>query len=216
VLAVDNSKSEAIYKGLAMGTNSHGNFLYATNFHAGTIDVFDSKFAPTQLSGSFQDLALPAGYAPFGIRNIDGNLWVTFALQDADKEDDVSGPGHGFVDVFDTDGHLLNRFASRARLNSPWGLTRAPFGFGQLSGDILIGNFGDGKINAYRSNGTFDGTLQGHPGKPLVIEGLWSLQFGGALNSDAQTLYFTAGIKDEAHGLFGSIAPSTPGTIGGR
>jgi len=218
VLAVDNSKSNAVYKGLAMGTNRQGNFLYATNFHAGTIDVFDGNFAPAnaKLAGKFQDLALPAGYAPFGIRNIDGNLWVTFALQDAAKHDDAAGPGHGFVDIFDTDGHLLNRFASGHRMNSPWGLTRAPSGFGQLSGDILIGNFGDGKINAFRSNGTFDGAVEGRPGRPLVIDGLWSLQFGGALNSNPQTLYFTAGIKDEAHGLFGTIAPSIPDTIGKR
>jgi uncharacterized protein (TIGR03118 family) len=218
VLAVDNSKSSAVYKGLAAGTNSQGNFLYATNFHTGTIDVFDSKFAPAnaQLTGKFQDLALPAGYAPFGIRNIDGNLWVTFALQDAAKHDDVGGPGHGFVDIFDTDGHLLRRFAAGHRLNSPWGLTRAPFGFGQLSGDILIGNFGDGKINAYRSDGTFDDAVEDRQSQPLVIHGLWALQFGGGLNSSPQTLYFTAGIKDEAHGLYGKIAPSSPDIINKR
>jgi uncharacterized protein (TIGR03118 family) len=216
VLAVDNSSSTAVYKGLALGTNSQGNFLYATNFHAGTVDVFDSKFAPAQLTGKFQDPALPAGYAPFGIRNIDGNLWVTFALQNAAKHDDVAGNGNGFVDVFDTDGNLLKRFAAGHQLNSPWGLTRAPFGFGQLSGDILIGNFGDGKINAYRSDGTFDDAIEDSQGKPLLIDGLWALQFGGASNSNPQTLYFTAGIEKEAHGLFGMIAPSTSETVSDR
>lgn len=218
VLAVDNSGSNAVYKGIAMGTNSQGIFLYATNFRSGAIDVFDSKFEPANddLAGKFEDPALPAGFAPFGIRNIDGNLWVTFALQNAAKHDDVAGAGNGFVDVFDTDGHLLKHFAAGGNLNSPWGLTRAPFGFGQLSGDILIGNFGDGKINAYHSDGTFDDAIEDREGKPLVIDGLWGLQFGGALNSNPQTLYFTAGIEKEAHGLFGKIAPSTSDTVSDR
>jgi len=209
VLAVDNSGSNAVYKGLAMGTNSQGNFLYATNFNSGAIDVFDKNFAPATTAGGFEDPALPAGFAPFGIRNIDGNLWVTYALQNAAKHDDVAGKGNGFVDVFDTDGNLLKRFATAGRLDSPWGLTRAPFGFGQLSGDILIGNFGDGKINAYRPDGTFDDAVEDRKGKPLIIDGLWALQFGGAAKSDPQTLYFTAGIEAESHGLFGTIVPGS-------
>jgi uncharacterized protein (TIGR03118 family) len=207
IIVVDNSRSGAIYKGLALGTNDKGNFLFAANFHAGSIDVFDSRFMPATLDGSFADPDLPAGYAPFGIRNVDGDLFVTFAQQDADKEDDVAGPGHGFVDIFDTDGHLIRRFATQATLNSPWGITRASFDFGQFSGDILIGNFGDGRTNAFDPAGNFLGQLQDTHGAPIEIDGLWSLTFGGALKSDPNTLYFTAGPNDETDGLFGSLAP---------
>ena len=207
IIVVDNSGSGAIYKGLALGTNAKGNFLFATNFHAGTIDVFDSSFEPATLDGSFEDPDLPAGYAPFGIRNVEGDLFVTFAQQDADKEDDVAGPGHGFVDIFDTDGHLIRRFATQGALNSPWGITRASFDFGQFSGDILIGDFGDGRINAFDTAGNFLGQLDDPTGQPIEIEGLWSLTFGGALKSDPDALYFTAGPNDEADGLFGTIEP---------
>jgi len=207
VVVVDNSKKDAIYKGLALGSNAKGNFLYAANFHAGTVDVFDSRFKPATLAGSFEDPNLPLGYAPFGIRNIDGDLFVTFAKQDAAKEDDDAGPGRGFVDVFDTDGNLIQRFATRGTLNSPWGIARAPFDFGAFSGDILIGNFGDGRINAFHTGGAFVGQLQDTHGAPIAIDGLWSLTFGGATQSDPDTLYFTAGPNDEEDGLFGSIRP---------
>src|SRR5262249_54456437 len=186
----DNSGSGAVYKGLALGANAKGNFLFATNFHADTIDVFDSRFMPATLDGSFVDPDLPAGYAPFGIRNVDGDLFVTFAQQNAEKHDDVAGPGHGFVDIFDTDGHLIRRFATRGTLNSPWGITRASFDFGQFSGDILIGDFGDGHINAFDPAGNFLGQLQNPRGESIKIDGLWSLTFGGALKSDPDTLYF--------------------------
>jgi uncharacterized protein (TIGR03118 family) len=206
-IVVDNSGSGAVYKGLALGANAKGNFLFATNFHAGTIDVFDSRFMPATLDGSFADPDLPAGYAPFGIRNVDGDLFVTFAQQNAEKHDDVAGPGHGFVDIFDTDGHLIRRFATRGTLNSPWGITRASFDFGQFSGDILIGDFGDGRINAFDPAGNFLGQLQNPRGESIKIDGLWSLTFGGALKSDPDTLYFTAGPNEETDGLFGSIEP---------
>src|SRR5215510_4146958 len=161
VLAVDNSPG-AVYKGLVFGTNVHGVFLFATNFRAGTIDVFapngSAGFRPatsTEIDGAFTDPKIPAGFAPFGIQNINGDLFVTYAMQDAAKHDDVAGPGNGFVDIFDTDGHLLRRFASRGVLNSPWGVARASFAFGRFSGDILVGNFGNGKINAFDSDGNF-------------------------------------------------------------
>jgi uncharacterized protein (TIGR03118 family) len=210
VLVVDNSQgaTDAVYKGLATGTNSKGNFLFAANFHSGGIDVFDSNFAPAKLDGAFTDPDLPAGFAPFGIRNIDGDLFVTFAQQDAEKHDDVAGLGNGFVDIFDTDGHLIRRFASGGQLNSPWGITRASFDFGRFSGDILIGNFGDGRINVFDPGGEFREQLQGTDGNPIEIEGLWALTFGGAAKSDPDTLYFTAGPNDEKDGLFGSIEPS--------
>src|SRR5262249_38891350 len=132
VIAVNNSAAGAVYKGLAMGLNQSGAFLFATNFSAGTIDVFDSNFQAVRLpGGKFKDPQVPKGYAPFGIAAINSNLYVTYALQDSEKEDDVPGPGHGFIDIFDTQGNLLQRFASQGPLNSPWGMAWAPFeGFG--------------------------------------------------------------------------------------
>jgi uncharacterized protein (TIGR03118 family) len=150
-------------------------FLYATNFRAGTIDVFDSKFQPAKLAGSFSDPTLPSGYAAFGIALVDGNLFVTYAQQDALKHDDAKGPGHGFVDVFDTDGNLITRFASRGTLNSPWGIARAPLSFGPFSGQILIGNFGDGRISGFTSDGSLRGQLRNTNGRAVAIEGLWSM-----------------------------------------
>jgi uncharacterized protein (TIGR03118 family) len=223
VLAVDNSKSPtaangAVYKGLVFGVNVKGVFLFATNFRAGTIDVFGPNpivlpattagpFPGATTDGNFTDPEIPAGFAPFGIQNINGDLFVTYAMQNALKHDDVAGPGNGFVDVFDTDGHLLRRFASRGKLNSPWGVARASFAFGQFSGDILVGNFGDGRINAFDSSGRFIDELEGTSGKPLVIDGLWTLTLGGGKTSSSDTLYFTAGPDSEQNGLFGTITP---------
>jgi uncharacterized protein (TIGR03118 family) len=212
VLAVDNSAggTGAVYKGLAFGTTAAGNFIYATNFRAGTVDVFDSTFAPagTKLLGSFKDPKIQAGYAPFGIQNINGNLFVTYALQNKAKHDDVACAGCGYVDVFDTNGRLLQRFASGGFLNAPWGLALAPAGFGAFSNDILVGNFGSGAIDAYDLNGNFRGQVENPQGRPLTIGGLWGLYFGGAAVSTPDTLYFTAGPAGETHGLFGSIAPN--------
>jgi uncharacterized protein (TIGR03118 family) len=205
VLQVDHSKSGAVYKGLVLATNSTGLFLYATNFHNGSVDVFDSKFQPAKLHGSFSDPGIPAGYAPFGIALIDDNLFVTYALQNPAKHDDVKGAGHGFVDVYDTDGNLLTRFASGGALNSPWGITRASANFGPFSSRILIGNFGDGRINGFSSFGAFAGPLRDSGGHAISIKGLWSIVFGNAAASDPNTLYFTAGINDENDGLFGSL-----------
>ena len=215
VLAVDNSPS-AVYKGLVVGTNVNGVFLFATNFRAGTIDVFapaqDSSglglpFQSVTTDGGFKDPDIPPHFAPFGIEKIDGNLFVTYAKQNQEKHDDVAGPGRGFVDIFDTDGHLLRRFASRGPLNSPWGMTRASFAFGRFSGDILVGNFGNGKINVFNSHGRFIDELDRPNGKPLVIDGLWKLTLGGGRTSSPDTLYFTAGPNDEKDGRFGTITP---------
>ncbi len=206
-LEVDNSQqgSGAVYKGLALATNSTGVFLYATNFRAGTIDVFNSKFQQVKLSGSFTDPHIPAGYAPFGIALIDGNLFVTYALQDSARHDDQKGQGHGFVDIFDTDGNLISRFASRGALNSPWGIARAPANFGPASGKILIGNFGDGRINIFDSDGSFHGQLWDTRRHAISINGLWSITFGNGAATSPNVLYFTAGTNDEANGLFGSL-----------
>lgn len=212
ILKVDNSASKAIYKGLALATSNGVSRLYAANFFAGTIDVFDSSFAPVTLSGRFQDSTIPSGFAPFDIQNIGGKLWVTYAKQDDQKEDDVSGDGNGFINVFDFDGVLLQRFAQHGPLNSPWGLAMAPANFGAFSGALLVGNFGNGRINAFdASSGDFLGSLREPSGRPLEIDGLWALIFGNGANAGVtDRLYFTAGPDDEQHGLFGEIRPQHP------
>src|SRR5258706_548003 len=163
---VDKSPG-AVYKGLAIGSNASGTFLYATNFRAGTVDVFDSQFHQVSLAGSFSDPNLLPGYAPFGIANLGGNLYVTYALQNATKHDDVAGPAHGFVDIYDTNGNLIQRLVTRGRLNSPWGLAMAPANFGRFSNDLLVGNFGDGPIKAVDPpTGDFLGQLRDADSKP--------------------------------------------------
>jgi len=206
ILAVDNSNegTGAVYKGLAIGTASNGTFLYATNFRSGWIEMYDSNFAWVK---NFTDSDVPAGYAPFGIQNLNGSLYVTFALQDSAKHDDMAGPGHGFVDVFDLTGKRLKRLVSRGELNSPWGLAWAPWNFGAFSGDLLVGNFGNGHITAYDpSTGAFRGQLRWPTGKNLAIDGLWGLAFGnGATAGPTNTLLFTAGPGGESHGLYGTL-----------
>jgi uncharacterized protein (TIGR03118 family) len=219
VVAVDNSASGAVYKGIAIDSATARNFLYATNFHAGTVDVFDSHFNPVHIPGAFTDPDLPAGYAPFGIQNLGGTIYVTYALQDADKHDDVPGEGHGFVNAFDTAGILLRRVASKGQLNSPWGLALAPANFGQFSNDLLVGNFGNGRIHAFdptrfTGQGEFQhrGPLHSADGSPIAIDGLWALSFGKGTpaNGPTNTLFFTAGPSDEQHGLFGTLVVSSP------
>ena len=206
ILMADHSADAAIYKGLALAANGSANFLYATNFHAGRVDVFDKGFAPVQLAGSFTDPNLPAGFAPFGIAEINGMLYVTYAKQDGNQEDDVKGAGNGFVDVFDTSGMMVQRFASKGTLNSPWGVVLASAGFGSLSNDLLVGNFGDGRINVFNStSGAFLGQLN-DGNNPIAIDGLWALVFGNGGNAgDPNTLFFTAGPEDESHGIFGML-----------
>jgi uncharacterized protein (TIGR03118 family) len=212
VLEVNNSTSGAVYKGLATGNNGTGNFLYATNFNSGKVEVYNGSFAPTTLSGSFSDLTIPTGFAPFDIQALNGDLFVTYAKQNAAKHDDVAGPGNGYIDEFDMNGDLLGRLVSNGLLDSPWGLAIAPTGFGNFGGDLLVGNFGDGTINAFDpTDGDFVGTLDGSSGSPLVIQGLWGLRFGnGGSGGNTNTLYFTAGIPGtgmvEDHGLFGSLS----------
>ena len=211
-LAADRSGEGANYKGLAIATTADGDFLYATDFHNGRIDMFDGTFQVVTPSGAFVDPKMPAGFAPFGIQNIDGVLFVTYAMQDEEAEDEVTGPGLGFVDAYATDGRLLGRVASRGTLNAPWGLARAPAGFGRFGGDLLVGNFGDGRINVFRSNKStfaFGGQLRSAAGGLVEIDGLWAIRFGNdAAAGPSGTLFFTAGPDDEEHGLFGSIAPA--------
>jgi uncharacterized protein (TIGR03118 family) len=200
---------DAIYLGLAIGSSGGANYLYAANFRAGTVDVFDKDFAPATLAGDFTDPTLPAGYAPFGIQNIDGEIFVAFAKQNEDGDEEVAGEGFGYVDAFGTDGTFHSRVASAGELNAPWGLTKAPAGFGKFSGDILVGNFGDGRIHAFAvgENGWEErGVLKGTDHRPISIDGLWGIGFGnGAAAGPANTLFFAAGPNDEEDGLFGSI-----------
>jgi len=214
VIEVDNSASNAVYKGLAIDNTA--NVLYATDFHNGKIDAFSGNnitpYSPIAPPGGFTDPNLPVGYAPFNIQDIGGTLFVTYALQDAAKHDDVPGAGNGFVDTYDTNGNLIKRLITNGPLNSPWGMALAPSSFGVFGGDLLVGNFGDGRINAFDpSTGAFLGFLADGAGNPIVNQGLWGLTFGnGASEGDANTLYFTAGIpgpdRVEDHGLFGSLS----------
>jgi uncharacterized protein (TIGR03118 family) len=209
VVAVDNSGMGSIYKGLAIA----GDLLYATDFHNGVVHVWDGNFMPVYLPGAFVDPGLPKGYAPFGIQNVAGQILVTYAKQDADKEDEIAGPGFGFVDAYDTSGMFLGRVASRGALNAPWGLALAPKSFDRFGRDLLVGNFGDGMINAYepRQPGPYNrvGVLKRSTGVPIAIDGLWAIEFGlgSPNNGPADTLFFTAGPGGERHGLFGSISP---------
>lgn len=198
----------SIFKGAAIVTTSDGNFLLAADFHNGLIQVFDTNFSQRERPiATFVDPKIPAGYAPFNVMNLNGTVYVTYALQDADGEDDVPGPGHGFVDAFDVNGNLLRRVASEGVLNSPWGMAIAPSNFGKFSNALLVGNFGDGTINAFDpATGTFEGTLSTGDNHPIVIDGLWGLSFGNGIRAGNQnSLYFTAGPGDEQHGLFGKI-----------
>ncbi len=203
--------SGAVYKGLAIGQADRKNFIYAANFRFGTVEMFNAHF---KLVKSFTDKKLANDcpfpnqcFAPFGIRNIGGRLYVTYALQDAAHHDDHAGPGNGFVDVFDTEGHLLRRFASQGTLNSPWGLTLTPRDFGPFSNDLLVGNFGDGHINVFNpKTGAFLGQLPDQAGDPITINGLWGIDFGNGVNAgERDELFFASGLNDEANGLFGKI-----------
>jgi uncharacterized protein (TIGR03118 family) len=208
IVVADRSNVGAIYKGLAIADTASGPRLYAADFHNARIDVFNGTFG--LVPGGFEDPSLPDGYAPFNVQTIGGRVFVAYAKQDADAEDEVAGQGTGFVDAYDLAGNLLGRVAQHGQLNAPWGLALAPAGFGRFGGDLLVGNFGDGQINAYEElpNGHFAhrGELRGSDGKPLAIDGLWALQFGNGGNAGPTgTLFFTAGPDEETHGLFGSI-----------
>jgi uncharacterized protein (TIGR03118 family) len=196
IIAVDNGRNRgrnsAIYKGATLGVANGHNFLYVTDFHTGKVETYDESFHKVN-PGGFVDPNLPAGYAPFGIRNFNGEIFVTYALQDQAREDDVPGPGNGFVNVFDTSGNFLRRLVSNGNLNSPWGLAL-------VEGELWVGNFGDGLINNYDPNtGTFIETLMRADGTPLQFDGLWDLL------PQTEGVFFTAGIADEEHGLFGII-----------
>ncbi len=217
LVMVDNSKSGAVYKGCAEGGTSAAPLLFAANFNSGKIDVYDGSLKPVTNANAFVDAAVPSGFAPFNVQMISGNVFVAYAKQDSAKKHDVFGPGNGYVAEFDQSGNLLATLISQGALNSPWGMAIAPSTFGPFGGALLVGNFGDGTINAFNlSTGKQLGTLNDLKGSPIVNTGLWSLNFGNT-SKDPGTLYFTAGIGGgpnndplESHGLLGSIqaAPS--------
>jgi uncharacterized protein (TIGR03118 family) len=224
-VVVDNSvlptgAPGAVYKGLAVATVGGASFLYAANFRAGTVDVFDSNFKQVNTI-TFTDSGIPPGYAPFNVQVLNGNLYVTYALQDATKHDDVPGVGNGYVDEYNlSNGSLITRVASQGVLDSPWGLDIAPAGFGQYANDLLVGNFGDapgeGSINVYDPNGGgLLGTLDDRSGDPIVIGDLWGLinGTGGANGGLVNGVYFAAGVQDEAHGLFGVLTVPEPASL---
>jgi uncharacterized protein (TIGR03118 family) len=200
---------DAIYLGLAIGSVGSVNYLYAANFHAGTVDVFNGTWGPGNLPGTFTDPSLPEGYAPFGIQNIGGLIYVAYAKQNEDGDEEVPCEGCGYVDAFDTAGNFIERVASAGELNAPWGLAMAPASFGKFSDDLLVGNFGDGRIHAFhRGEDGWEehGVMKGTDHRPIKIDGLWGIGFGnGAAAGPTNTLFFAAGPDDETHGLFGSI-----------
>lgn len=210
VVVIPEVSADPIFKGIALGANGTAARLFAADFHNAKVAVWDASFKPVTLSSTaFRDTHVPDGYAPFGIQNLNGDIWVTYAKQDGDKEDEIAGAGFGFVDVFDASGKLVRRVVSHHGLNAPWGITLAPAGFGIFGNRLLIGNFGDGTISAYdAATGEFLGRLQRAIGRPLVIDGLWGLAFGNGLEHQAtDTLFFAAGPGDEQHGLYGTIKP---------
>ena len=210
-VVIDSTAAGAIYKGIAIGSSGGNDRLYVTDFHNARVDVFDGTFAPVSNAGAFVDPKIPDGYAPFGIQNINGNIFVTYAKQDAQAEDDVKGQGRGFISAFDPDGILLGHLAAHGRLNAPWGMALAPDDFGKFSNDLLVSNFGDGKIVAFQLTTSLKkalprGVLKKTNKKPVVIDGLWGIGFGnGGSAGPTNTLFFAAGPADESHGLFGKI-----------
>jgi uncharacterized protein (TIGR03118 family) len=218
IVQIDNSALKAVYKGLAVGTSAAGQTLYAANFRSGKIEAYNSAWAPTILAGTFTDPAVPSGFAPFNIWNLNNSLYVTWAKQDVNQFLDVAGAGNGYVSIFDLNGNLLTHLISGGVLNSPWGVAIAPPVWGAFGGDVLVGNFGDGKINAFNpTTGAPLGALQDMNGNPITISGLWALVFGnGGSGGDVKTLYFTAGQPGTlivvgppsvARGQLGSLAP---------
>ncbi|RKT06621.1 uncharacterized protein (TIGR03118 family) [Streptomyces sp. 3211.6] len=210
----DSGSETAIFKGLELvreKKDDHGREhgeprLLVANFRDARIDVFDEDFGLLPPDGAFQDPSLPAGYAPFNVKEIGSKVFVTYALQDDEKEDDVPGAGHGFIDVFSKQGKLLERFVSGGVLNSPWGLEVAPKGFGKFAGDLLVGNFGDGRINAFDLHtGKFKGTVKDRDGHPISIPGLWGLKRGTDESGGREAVWFAAGINDEENGLLGVL-----------
>ncbi len=207
-----------VYKGAAIGSIAGNDYLYGANFKTGTVDVYKGTAAAPALSGTFTDPGLPAGYAPFNVQNLNGELYVAYAQRDNATNEEVAGLGKGYVDKFSLNGDLIARVASTGTLDAPWGLAIAPSSFGSMAGDLLVGNFGDGRINIYDSDNNFAplGQVMGANNQPLAIDGLWAISPGNdTLAGSRHLLYFTAGPNSETHGLFGVLTPvPEPSTYG--
>jgi len=201
-------RRHAVYKGLALVQSRYGPRLLVANFGRNRIDVYDGDFNRVRSHWRFRDRFLPRHYAPFNVASINGLVYVSYAQQDAAHEDDVAGPGHGFIDVFSPGGRFIDRFASQGVLNSPWGMTIAPESFGRFGGDLLVGNFGDGRIHAFDpQTGDLQGVLRNRYGRPLHIDGLWGLLVGNQVAGGPRNVWFSAGPDDESHGLLGLLKP---------
>ena len=202
----------AVYKGVTVASGPGGNMLYAADFHGHKIDIFRSNYLPVKVPGAFVDPNLPPNFAPFNIQLLGGRLYVAYAQKEENGDDEVAGPGLGIVDAYDTSGRLLQRIATGGTLNAPWGMALAPAGFGDFSNRLLVGNFGDGTINAYDvATGQFLGQLRAPNGDVIAIDGLWGMAFGNNLNSQPPTtLFFAAGPNDEANGVYGRIDVNSP------
>jgi uncharacterized protein (TIGR03118 family) len=203
IIAVPKPSDGPIYKGVALGNDR----LFATDFHNAKVDVFDGNFQPVNTSGKFTDSHLPAHFAPFGVAFLNNKVFVTFAMQDADAHDEVDAPGLGAIDEFDTDGNLIRRIAHGGALNAPWGITISPADFGEHSNELLVGNFGDGRINTFDThNFGHRGQLRRRDGLPIVIHGLWGMAFGNGLNDQpTNAMFFAAGPHHENDGVYGKV-----------
>ena len=208
ITVYDGAASGAIYKALGIGNDAGADRLFAADFHNGTVDVFDPAFAKIAVAGGFVDAQLPAGYAPFGVQVIGNLVYVAYAKQDAAKEDEEAGAGLGLVNTFDLSGNLVKRLIpAGGKLNAPWGMAMAPANFGRFSNALLVGNFGDGHINAFdAATGASLGTVSRTDGTAITVDGLWGIAFGNGLNNQpTNTLFFAAGPADETHGVYGRI-----------
>jgi uncharacterized protein (TIGR03118 family) len=204
VLAVDNSSKGAVYKGLAEAS-WHGKFyIYATDFVNRHVEVYNESFHKVTHVGTFIDPTVPRSFNPFGIQQIDGKIYVTYAKKVPGEKDEAHGAGLGYVSVFRADGKLLGSFRHTQMLDAPWGVAKAPASWGKYANDILVGNFGSGKIVAFNASGQSQGTLNSANGKPVVNDGLWGLRFGNDKATD-ETLFISAGINGEADGLLANL-----------
>ncbi len=209
IKVIDRSSNDAVYKGIALGSVGTSNYIYLANFKGKRIDVFDKNFILIN-NMPFTDPEIPGEFSPFNIQNIGGKLYVTYAkLKAPDNKDDQAGAGNGYVDIFNTDGSFIQRFATQGTLNSPWGIVKAPAGFGKFANNILVGNFGDGSISAFDESGNYKGQLMDKDNHTIRIDGLWGLSFiENSAFGNVNNLYFAAGPAAENHGIFGYLKKS--------
>jgi uncharacterized protein (TIGR03118 family) len=209
--------AHAVFKGLALSTAPKaGPELFAADVANARVDVFNRDFRPLSTPSEFKDPKIPAGYAPFGIQNLNGRIYVSYGKQNKSRTDVVPGPGLGFVDVYTVNGKLIRHLAAHGPLNEPWGLALAPKGFTPFAGDLLVGNLGNGWINAFNpATGKYLGWLDTTRGTPVAIPGLWALQVGNSAFGGASALEFSAGPRGYNAGVVGILTPAKPAPTGG-